>query len=122
MRRNGSQDIPLQNHDFEQDGRRHFIGFQPNFHLNMTSQTLSCKAMKKMKEKYLRSLLFETLQAIRALQRNFASFEISLLWQPKSKRLSIIEKTKGLLFEQKCFSKNNLKQHSLIVNACGIIF
>ena len=30
---------------FEQDGRHHFVGFQPHFHLNMTSRTQSCKAM-----------------------------------------------------------------------------
>ena len=56
-----------------------------------------------MKVQYLRSLLFdlfETLQAVRAWQRNSASFQILLLWQPESK-LSIVEKTKGLLFKQK---------------------
>ena len=44
--------------------------------------------------------LFETLQAVRTWQRNFISFQILLLWQPESKLLSIIEKTKGLLFKQ----------------------
>ena len=60
--------------------------------------------MKKMKVKYLRSLLFdlfETLQAVRTWQSNFVSFQILLLWQPESKLLSIIEKTKGLLFKRK---------------------
>ena len=59
---------------------------------------------EKMKVQYLRSLLFdlfETLQAVRTWQRNFASFQILLLWQPESRLLSIIEKTKGLLFKQK---------------------
>ena len=59
---------------------------------------------EKMKVEYLRSLLFdlfETLQAVRPWQRNSASFQILLLWQPKSKLLSIIEKTKGPLFNQK---------------------
>ena len=59
---------------------------------------------EKMKVQYLRSLLFdlfETLQAVRTWQRNFASFQILLLWQPESKLLSIIEKTKGLFFKQK---------------------
>ena len=59
---------------------------------------------EKMKVQYLRSLLFdlfETLQAVRTWQRNFASFQILLLWQPESKLLSIIEKTKSLLFKQK---------------------
>ena len=57
----------------------------------------------KMKVQHLRSLLFdlfETLQAVRTWQRNFASFQILLLWQPESKLLSISEKTKGLLFKQ----------------------
>ena len=57
-----------------------------------------------MKVQYLRSLLFdlfETLLAFRTWQRNFATFQILLLWQPESKLLSIIEKTKGLLFKQK---------------------
>ena len=45
--------------------------------------------------------LFETLQAVRTWQRNFTSFYILLLWQPESKLLSIIEKTKGLSFKQK---------------------
>ena len=49
------------------------------------------------------------------------SFQISLLWQPKSKLLFIIEKTKGSFFKQKCFSKNNLKQYSLIGTEDSII-
>ena len=76
-----------------------------------------------MKVQYLRSLLFdlfETLQAVRAWQRNFASLKILLLWQPESKLLSIIEKTKGLLFKQKRLSKSNLKQYSLIATASSI--
>ena len=59
---------------------------------------------EKMKVQYLRSLLFdlfETLQAVRVWQRNSASFQILLLWQPESKLLSFVEKTKGLLFKQK---------------------
>ena len=43
----GSRDIPLQSQKFGQDGHRHFVGIQPHFHLNMTSQTQSCKLMKK---------------------------------------------------------------------------
>ena len=38
---NGSRDIPFQNQQFEQDGRLHFVGFQPHFHLSMTSQPQS---------------------------------------------------------------------------------
>ena len=44
---NGSRDIPFQSQEFGQDGYRHFVGFQPHFQLNMTSQTQYCKTMKK---------------------------------------------------------------------------
>ena len=44
---NGSRDILFQSQEFGQDGNRHFVGFQPHFHLNMTSQTQCCKTMKK---------------------------------------------------------------------------
>ena len=59
---------------------------------------------EKLKVQYFMSLLFdlfETLKAVRTWQRNFPSFQILLLWQPESKLLFIIEKTKGLLFKQK---------------------
>ena len=65
---NGSQDTPFQSQEFGQDGHRHYVGFRPHFHLNMTSQTQCCKTNDKMKVQYLRSLLFdlfETLQTIR---------------------------------------------------------
>ena len=63
---------------------------------------------EKMKVQYLRSLvfdLFETLQAVRTWQRNFASFQILLLWQPESKLLSIIEKQKVY-----CLSKSDVRK------------
>ena len=80
---------------------------------------------EKIKVQYLRSLLFrlfETLKAGRTWQRNFASFQILLLCQPESKLLSIIEKTKGLLFKQKWCLNSNLKQYSLIATAGSIKF
>ena len=46
---NVSWDIPFQIQEFGQDGHRHFVGFQPHFQLNMTSQTQYCKTMKKWK-------------------------------------------------------------------------
>ena len=61
-----------------------------------------------MEVQYLRSLLFdlfETLQAVRTWQRNFASFQILLLGQPKSKLLSIIEKQKVC-----CLSKSDVRK------------
>ena len=44
----GSRDISFQSQEFE-DGSCHFEGFEPHFHTNMTSQTQSCKTMKKCK-------------------------------------------------------------------------
>ena len=44
---NGTPDIPIQSQEFGQDGHRHFVGFQPHFHLNMTSQTQCWKTLKK---------------------------------------------------------------------------
>ena len=44
---NGSRDIPFQSQEFGQDGYCHFVGFQPHFQSNMTSQTQYCKTMKK---------------------------------------------------------------------------
>ena len=55
---------------------------------------------EKMKVQYLRSLLFylfQTLQAVRTWQRNFASFQISLPWQPNLKLLSIIENKRSIV-------------------------
>ena len=100
---NGSRDIPLQSQEIGQDGHRHFVGFQPHFRLYDVTDAI-LQDNEKMKLQYLRSLLFdmfETLQAVRTWQRNFVSFQILLLWQPESKLLSIIEKTKDLLFKQK---------------------
>ena len=62
---------------------------------------------EKMKVEYLRSLLFdlfETLQAVKIWQKNFASFQILLLWQPESKLLSIVKKQKVY-----CLSKSNVR-------------
>ena len=44
---NGSRDIPIQSQEFVRDGQRHFVGFQPHFHLNMTSQAQCYRTMKK---------------------------------------------------------------------------
>ena len=44
---NGSRDIPFQSQEFGQDGHRHFVCFHPDFHLNVMSQTQSCKTLKK---------------------------------------------------------------------------
>ena len=44
---NGSRDFLFQSQEFRQDEHCHFVGFQPHFQLNMTSQTQYCKTMKK---------------------------------------------------------------------------
>ena len=84
-------------------GTSPFCKFSASFSIKYDVTDAILQDNDKMKVQYLRSLLFdsfETLQAVRTWQRNFASFQILLLWQPESK-LSIIEKTKGLLFKQK---------------------
>ena len=81
-----------------------FSRFSASFSIKYDVTDAILQDNEKMKVQYFRSLLsdlFETLQAVRTWQRNFASFEILLLWQLKSKLLSVIEKTKGLLFKQK---------------------
>ena len=81
-----------------------FCRFSASFSIKYDVRDAILQDNEKMKVQYLRSILFdlfETLQAVRTWQRNVASFQILLLWQPESKLLSIIEKTKGLLFKQK---------------------
>ena len=81
-----------------------FCRFSASFSIKYDVTDAILQDNEKMKVQHLRSLLFdlfETLQAVRTWQRNFASFEILLLWQLESKLLSVIEKTKGLLFKQK---------------------
>ena len=74
-----------------------FCRFSASFWLKYDVTDAMLQDNEKMKVQYLRSLLFdlfETLQAVRTWQRNFASFQISLPWQPKLKLLFIIEKQK----------------------------
>ena len=81
-----------------------FCSFSVSFSIKYDVTDAMLQDNEKLKVQYLRSLpfdLFETLQAVRTWQRNFASFQILLLWQPLSKLLSIIEKTKSLLFKQR---------------------
>ena len=81
---NGSRNIPFQSQEFRQDGHRHFVGFQPHSHLNMTRVTdAMLQDNEKTNVQYLRSLLFDLIETLQAVGRNFASFQISLLWQPE---------------------------------------
>ena len=120
---NGSRDIPFQSQEFGQDRYRHFVSFQPHFELNMTSQTQYCKTRKKWKCNVSGVFFLICLKLCRLLELGkgiLLHFKILLLWQPESKLLSIIEKTKGLLFKQKWCLKSKLKQYSLIAAASGI--
>ena len=72
-----------------------FCRFSASFSIKHDVTDAILQDNEKMKVQYLRSLLFdlvETLKAVRSWQRNFASFQILLLWQPELKLLSIIEK------------------------------
>ena len=83
-----------------------FCRFSASFSIKYDVTDAILQDNEKMKVQYLRSLLFdlfETLQAVRAWQRNSASFQILLLWQPESKLLSIIEKQKVY-----CLSKSDV--------------
>ena len=74
-----------------------FCRFSASFSIKYDVTDAILHENEKIKVQYLRSLLFdlfETLQAVRTWQRNFASFQILLLSQPESKLLSIIEKNK----------------------------
>ena len=48
---NGSRDIPFQIQEFGQYRHRHFVGFQPHFHLNMTLKYDVTDAMLQDNEK-----------------------------------------------------------------------
>ena len=84
-----------------------FCRFSASFSLKYDVTDAILQDSEKMKVEYLRSLLFdlfETLQAVRTWQKNFASFQILLLWQPESKLLSIVKKQKVY-----CLSKSNVR-------------
>ena len=85
-----------------------FCRFSASFSFKYDVTDAMLQDNEKMKVQYLRSLLFalfETLQAVRTWQRNFASFQILLPWQPKSKLLSIIKKQKIY-----CLSKSDVQK------------
>ena len=74
-----------------------FCRFSASFSLKYDVTDAILQDNEKMKVEYLRSLLFdwfETLKAVRAWQKNFAPFQILLLWQPESKLSSIVKKQK----------------------------
>ena len=101
---NGSRDIP----GIWARWISPFCRFSASFSIKYDVTDAIVQDNEKMKVQYLRSLLFdlfETLQDIRAGQRNSASFQILLLWQPESKLLSIIEKNKKPIVQAKVMFK-----------------
>ena len=83
-----------------------FCRFSASFSIKYEVTDAILQHNEKMKVQYLGNLLFdlfETLQAVRTWQRNFASFQILLLWQPESKLLSITKKQKVY-----CLSKSDV--------------
>ena len=84
-----------------------FCGFTASFSLKYDVTDAILQDNEKMKVEYLRNRLFdlfETLQAVRTWQKNFASFQILLLWQLESKLLSIVKEQKFY-----CLSKSNVQ-------------
>ena len=84
-----------------------FSRFSASFSLKYDLTDAILQDNEKMKVEYLRNLLFdlfETLQAVRTWQKNFASFQILLLWQPESKLLSTVKKQKVY-----CLSRCNVQ-------------
>ena len=54
---NGSRDIPFQSQEFEQDGRRHFVGVSASFSLKYDVTYALLQDNEEMKVKYIRSLV-----------------------------------------------------------------
>ena len=85
-----------------------FCRFSASFSIKYDVTDAILQDNEKLKVQYLRNILFDlfqTLQAARTWQRNFASFQILLLWQLDSKLLSIIEKQRVY-----CLSKSEVRK------------
>ena len=93
----GSPDIPFQSQEFGQDGYHHFVGFQPHFHLNMTSQT---QDIEKMKVQYSGVFCLICL---------------------KSCRLSEMNKRILLVFKFRCYDNKNQNDCLLLKNKRFIV-
>ena len=64
---NGSRDIPSQSQEFEQDGRRHFVGFQSLFLRKYDVTDAVRQDDEKLKVQYLRSLSFDSFEVLQAI-------------------------------------------------------
>ena len=101
-----------------------FCRFSASFSLKYDVTDAILQDNEKMKVEYLRSLLFdlfETLQAVRTWQKNFASFQICC-YGNQNQNYCLLLKTKDLLFKQKECSKCNLEQYSLITTGGRVQF
>ena len=59
--------MPTQRQEFKEDGRRHFVGFQPHFHKHDFTDAIR-PDNEKMKAQYLRSLLFDLFEILQAVR------------------------------------------------------
>ena len=119
---NDSRDIPSQSE--EQDGRCHFVDFQPHFRV-IGRHRRNQQIMKKRKCNILRVFCSIGLQFCRLLELSkgiLLDFKFSCCGNQNQNNCLLLRKTKGLLFKRKYFSENNLKQYSLIITAGNIIF
>ena len=65
---NGSRDVSFQSQEFEQDGSRHFEGFQPSFSHKYDVTDAILQENDKMKVQYLRILLFDSFEILWAVK------------------------------------------------------
>ena len=85
-----------------------FCRFSALFSLKYDVTDAMLQHNEKMKVQCLRSLLFdffETLQTVRTWQRKFASFQISLLWQPESNYCLLLKNKRSIVWAIVMFKK-----------------
>ena len=111
--------------EFGQDGHRHFVGFQPHFHLNMTSQTQCCKTMKKWKCNISAVCCLICLKLCKLLEFSkgiWLDFKFRCYGNQNQSYCLLLKKQKVQLLKQNWCSNSNLKQYSLIVTAGSVKF
>ena len=77
-----------------------FCRFSASFSIKYDVTDAILQDNEKMKVQYLRRLLldlFETLLGVRTWQRNFASFQILLLWQPESNYCLLLKNKRSIV-------------------------
>ena len=122
---NGSGDIPFQSQEFWQDEHLHFVGFQPHFHLSMTSQTQYCKTMKKLKYNISGVCCLIYLKLCRLLELSkgiLPHFKFRCYGNQTQNDCLLLKKQKVYCSKQKWCSNSNFKQYNLIVTAGSVKF